>query len=488
MENTVDLFTRQVIDNSEFTDLDFNYLRNKILSLVGEENINLQERTSDMLKVRNDLVNTAIKNKKIDDLQSCKDILGAELMDLMTPIPSVLNEKFWSKYVQEPQEAIKYFYELSKKNDYIKVEDIKKNIHYTAQTNYGELEITINLSKPEKDPKDIAAEKNKSESQYPKCQLCFENEGYQGRLGYPARSNHRIIQTKLGDEKWGFQYSPYAYFNEHSIVLDSEHNPMVISQKTFEQLLEIVDIFPGYFAGSNADLPIVGGSILTHNHYQAGRHTFPMDRAKNKFSFYLPNFDDQEISILNWPMNVLRLKGSDKAKLVKVAEHVRLKWKEYSDEKLDIVAFSDGLSHHTVTPIARKKDSNYELDLVLRDNSVNEKHPGGIFHPHQDKHHIKKENIGLIEVMGLAILPPRLESELEEVRKYILNQENNIASYHLKWADEIKSKRLEIKNDTSEIIIRQELAQVFAGVLENAGVFKNDEQGQESLKRFLNSL
>ena len=315
----------------------------------------------------------------------------------------------------------------------------------------------------------------------------MENEGYQGRINHPARANHRIIRLNLGDEKWGFQYSPYAYFNEHCIILNTEHVPMVISKNTFAQLLDIVDIFPGYFAGSNSDLPIVGGSILTHNHYQGGRHVFPMEIAELDNEFHFKGYSDVTAGIVKWPMSVLRLRSQNKARLVELAEKIRLAWRDYSDESIDVLAYTGDTPHHTVTPIARKRDGQFELDIVLRDNHTTAEFPDGVYHPHADVQHIKKENIGLIEVMGLAILPPRLKDELLEVEKYLLNQYNEIADYHKDWADEIK-KRTDITADTVHNIVQEEIGHVFVRVLEDAGVYKRDEKGQKSFMRFVNSI
>lgn len=479
-------FVEQVIEKSDYTELDKYYLYNHVLHLVGKCEKECQEAS--IIDVKDALVEQAVLNQKIDDLSSSKDSLGCELMDLITPIPSVLNQRFNETYAQDKKRAIADFYELSKANDYVKTKAIAKNIYFKTPTDYGNLEITINLSKPEKDPKQIALAKKLAPSGYPLCQLCMENEGYYGRVDHPARTNHRIVRFNLGEEVWGFQYSPYAYFNEHCIFLDGKHEPMVISKETFSNLLEIVEKFPGYFAGSNADLPIVGGSILTHEHYQGGRHVFAMEEAPVEKSFRFAGFENVSAGIVKWPMSVIRLNGSDKAELVALSAKILDSWRKYSDEKVNVKAFDGDVLHHTITPIARMKNGNYELDLVLRDNQTSEEYPDGIFHPHKDVQHIKKENIGLIEVMGLAILPPRLKDELAEVGKHILGTSNEIKEYHRVWADEIKQNHPEATAENIMEIVNQETGKVFARVLEDAGVYKRNKQGQEAFMRFVENV
>ena len=426
-QGILDAFVTAVIAASDYEEMDRIYLKNRIMSRVGEEGLDAPAQKEELIALKDQLVEIAVANSKIQDSMAAKDSLGAELMDWITPSPSQVNHRFWETYRQSREDAIADFYALSKRNDYIKVKAIAQNIAFEAETPYGSLEITINLSKPEKDPKDIAAAKLAKASHYPACQLCFENEGYQGRLDHPARANHRIIRFDMDGHDWGFQYSPYAYFNEHCIFLDSQHVPMAISRKTFERLLTIVETFSGYFAGSNADLPIVGGSILTHDHYQGGRHTFPMA--------------------------------------------------------------SDGQPHHTITPIARIRDGHYELDLVLRDNQTSPEHPDGIYHPHADVQHIKKENIGLIEVMGLAILPPRLKEELKQVQDYLLGRESTVATYHQPWADDLKATHPAITDEAeAEALVRESVGQIFARVLEDAGVYKRTAEGQAAFRRFVATL
>ncbi|MQS45991.1 UDP-glucose--hexose-1-phosphate uridylyltransferase [Companilactobacillus mishanensis] len=481
--NIADKFVELIVKaDNDYEELDNIYLNNRIRGMIGD-NIDETSESTDILEIRDRLIQTAINNEKIANDQTSKEILSDQLMDLYTPTPSRLNHRFWNLYQESSEQATNYFYKLSCENDYIKTKAIAKNISYPVKTEYGKLEITINLSKPEKDPKAIAAVKNQSQSSYPQCQLCMQNEGYLGRPGYPARSNHRIVRFELGGETWGLQYSPYAYFTEHAIFLAGEHRPMVINQHTFENLLEIIKQFPQYFVGSNADLPIVGGSMLTHDHYQGGRHIFPMMLAPidREFDIGIPNVD---AGIVKWPMSTIRLTSNDPDKLVMAANKIHQAWMNYSDESVDIRAYTDEIRHHTVTPIAHKVGDNYVLDIVLRDNQTSEKYPDGIFHPHQDVQHIKKENIGLIEVMGRAILPARLKTELNEVEKYLLGQSNDMASYHKKWADSLKLK-YKFNFDNISDIVKKEVGLVFARVLEDAGVFKWNDEGRNAFDCFV---
>ena len=488
-ELVLDAFVTAVIAASDYEEMDRIYLKNRVMSRIGEEGLDAPAHQADLIALKDQLVEIAVANSKIQDSMAAKDSLGAELMDWITPSPSQVNHHFWETYRHSKEDAIADFYALSKRNDYIKVEAIAQNIAFEAETPYGSLEITINLSKPEKDPKDIAAAKLAKASHYPACQLCFENEGYQGRLDHPARANHRIIRFDMDGHDWGFQYSPYAYFNEHCIFLDSQHVPMAISHKTFERLLTIVETFPGYFAGSNADLPIVGGSILTHDHYQGGRHTFPMELASVEDSFSIEGFEAVSVGIVNWPMSVLRLQSDDKAQLIDLADHILKTWRGYSDPAVQVLATSDGQPHHTITPIARIRDGHYELDLVLRDNQTSPEHPDGIYHPHADVQHIKKENIGLIEVMGLAILPPRLKKELKQVQDYLLGRESSVVHYHQDWATDLKATHPPITEEAeAEAIVRESVGQIFARVLEDAGVYKRTAEGQAAFRRFVATL
>lgn len=491
ISQTVKDFITLAIQSGGWMEMDRLYLENRVIAMIGEDSLSKAENrevSESAVELVDQLLTQAEKNQIITDLQAERDILEAQLMDLMTPPPSVVNAYFAQYYSKDPVQATDYFFQLSKNNDYIKTREIARNIIFPAETEYGELEITINLSKPEKDPKQIAAERQMKKVDYPKCMLCMENEGYKGRMNYPARTNHRIIRMNLDGESWGFQYSPYAYYNEHCIILSEEHRPMKITKATFQRLLRITEVLPHYFVGSNADLPIVGGSILSHDHYQGGRHTFPMAIAEIERTFELKGYPNVKAGIVKWPMSVIRLQGKNKKDLVDASQIIFEKWDAYSDEALQIVArTSDGLSHHTITPIARRKDDLFEMDLVLRDNNVSAEFPDGIFHPHPDVQHIKKENIGLIEVMGLAVLPPRLESELKEVEKYLLNEENTIADYHITWADQLKATN-QITSENVTKVVQTAVGTVFARVLEDAGVFKRDVEGQEGFTRFINTL
>ena len=485
----VETFVTKVIAESAFEELDRIYLTNRVLALVGDGVLEVKTDQDNLIDLKDQLVEEAVRLETIEDSLAAREILDADLMDLVTPCPSQVNRDFWATYAQSPEQAIADFYQLSQKNDYIKLKAIAKNIAYRVPSDYGELEITINLSKPEKDPKEIAAAKLVKSSNYPQCQLCMENEGYHGRVNHPARSNHRIIRFDISGQEWGFQYSPYAYFNEHCIFLDSQHRPMAISRQSFERLLAIVEQFPGYFAGSNADLPIVGGSILTHDHYQGGRHVFPMEVAPVEESFNIEGFEAVSLGIVNWPMSVLRLQSDDKEQLIALADHILTAWRGYSDPAVQVLAASDGQPHHTITPIARIRDGHYELDLVLRDNQTSPEHPDGIYHPHADVQHIKKENIGLIEVMGLAILPPRLKEELKLVQRYLLGQVDGVAKYHQEWADDLKTQHPDLSSEEeSQEVVRVSVGNIFARVLEDAGVYKRTEEGQAAFRRFVTSL
>ncbi|MGL2208012.1 UDP-glucose--hexose-1-phosphate uridylyltransferase [Oenococcus oeni] len=485
--SALDKFVTAVIQSdSNYQELDRIYVENRIHALIGDGNT-VKEKDDQLLNLRTALIETAIRNGKIENSLSDRDILDAELMDLLTPLPSVINATFWNLYQKSPKTATDYFYKVSRENDYIKTQAIAKNISFPVKSDYGDLEITINLSKPEKDPKAIAAAaKQKNRSSYPLDQLCLENEGYLGRLDYPARSNHRIIRLTLGGETWGFQYSPYAYFQEHSIFLSKIHRPMVINRHTFSNLLEIVHIFPEYFVGSNADLPIIGGSMLSHDHYQGGRHLFPMMKAKIDRPIDL-GISGITAGIVKWPMSTIRLISENQEQLAETVNLIHEKWMNYSDETVDLRAYTKGVRHHTVTPIVHFENGKYIFDIVLRDNQTSAEYPDGIFHPHQDVQHIKKENIGLIEVMGRAILPARLKKELKEVSSYLLEEPNKIADYHRKWADNLK-KQYSFKKDNVDTILNKEVGLTFARVLEDAGVFKWNQRGQLAFDRFVKNL
>jgi UDPglucose--hexose-1-phosphate uridylyltransferase len=469
------------------------YARNQVMSLLElidfpetlmkEEGINRE--IPDLLE---ELVQFAVQEGLIEDLSDEKEILSSKIMNVFMPKPSDFNRVFYEKWEVNPGNATEYFYKLSKNSNYIQTKRIRKNINYKAETSYGDLDITINLSKPEKDPKEIAREKERKtvSSSYPKCLLCIENEGYAGRIGHPARSNHRMIRLELSDEPWFLQYSPYVYYNEHCIVLSAKHRDMVIDRGTFERLIEFIGKFPHYFLGSNADLPIVGGSILTHDHYQGGNYEFAMAKALDEIKFTLNGFPTLKASTVKWPMSVIRLRSKNKTELIDASEYILEKWKNYNDRTADILAFTGEARHNTITPIARMRNQEFEMDLVLRNNRTSDEHPLGIFHPHADVHHIKKENIGLIEVMGLAVLPARLKTELEEVKNYLLEKPNRIESYHIPWADELKAKyKNQLSSSHVNEIIKKEVGFKFLRVLEDAGVFKRDEKGQKAFKKFI---
>ena len=485
----VENFVTKVIAESSFEELDHIYLTNRVLALIGDGVLEVETDQNNLIDLKDQLAEEAVRLETIEDSQAAREILGADLMDLVTPCPSQVNRDFWDTYAQSPEQAIADFYQLSQKNDYIKLKAIAKNIAYRVPSDYGELEITINLSKPEKDPKEIAAAKLVKSSNYPQCQLCMENEGYHGRVNHPARSNHRIIRFDISGQEWGFQYSPYAYFNEHCIFLDSKHRPMAISRQSFERLLAIVEQFPGYFAGSNADLPIVGGSILTHDHYQGGRHVFPMEVAPIQKNVTFEGFETVKAGIVQWPMSVIRLSSDSKEDLTELADKILLAWRQYSDPSVHVLAESNGTPHHTITPIARKRDGQFELDLVLRDNQTSPEHPDGIYHPHKDVQHIKKENIGLIEVMGLAILPPRLKEEVEQVASYLVGEAVTVADYHQDWADQLKVQHPDLADKEKALeVVKDSVGAIFARVLEDAGVYKQTEEGQAAFMRFVEQV
>ena len=427
------------------------------------------------------------------DTRDGRDQFDTELMNCLMPRPSQVVGEFYSLYEKDKQAATDYYYQLARSSNYIRVDRIEKDRMWTAPTPYGDLVITINLSKPEKDPKAIAAAKNAPQSGYPKCALCRENEGYLGSANQAARGNHRLIPLELGGEPWFLQYSPYVYYNEHCIVLSHEHRPMKVSRQSISRLLEFVTFLPHYFVGSNADLPIVGGSILTHDHFQGGRYEFPMAKAPIREKVCFPGFEDVEAGIVHWPMSVIRLRGKEAQRLVDLADKILTAWREYSDESAEILAYTEGTPHNTITPIARRRGEDYELDLVLRNNRTTPEHPLGLFHPHAEYHHIKKENIGLIEVMGLAILPPRLLTEtglLEQALKDPAQAQEIMArpemEKHQAWYEELKAAGAG-EGDTQRAI-QESIGVIFGKILGNAGVYKDTEEGKEAFRRFCSSL
>lgn len=479
---------------------DIIYTRNRILEVLGLDEIENVEIKKEELESPDHILDNIMEWAEAEGRLTVgsityRDLFDTKIMACLMPRPSEVIEKFRDLYKEDSKNATDYFYNLSKASNYIRIERVKKDLRWKTSTEYGDLDITINLSKPEKDPKAIAAAGNAAKASYPKCVLCKENEGYAGRINHPARQNHRIIPIVLNNEEWYIQYSPYVYYNEHCIVFKGEHEPMKVSRKSFIRLLDFVGQFPHYFIGSNAGLPIVGGSILSHDHFQGGRYQFAMAKAEFEKEFKIDKFPEIRLGKVKWPMSVLRLEGEDKDLLIEAADYVFCKWKEYSDETVDIISKTGDTPHNTVTPIARKKDSNYQLDLVLRNNRTSEEYPDGIFHPHRELHHIKKENIGLIEVMGLAVLPGRLIKELDQLSKYLISRENldeidkdEDLRKHKEWCVELINKYPVIERQEIDEIIKKEVGLKFLKVLEDAGVFKRDEKGQRAFDKFVGTL
>lgn len=479
---------------------DIIYTTNRLLALLKINDYKIynieQESLDNPVPILNSILDWASKNGVLKhNTPVYRDLLDSEIMACLMQRPSEIINSFNNLYKQDPPKATNYYYELSKHSNYIRTDRIAKNIEWKVTTEYGEFDITINLSKPEKDPKAIAAAKNMASSAYPKCLLCKENEGYLGSINHPARGNHRIIPITINEEKWYLQYSPYVYYKEHCIVLKSEHVPMKISKLTFKRLLDFVELFPHYFVGSNADLPIVGGSILSHDHFQGGHYEFAMAKAPIEEIFNINKSKNIQFGIVKWPMSVIRLQSSDKNELIEIADYIFGSWKQYSDESVDILAFSNEEPHNTITPIARMRNNQFELDLVLRNNRTNVQYPDGIFHPHKDLHHIKKENIGLIEVMGLAVLPARLKKELSILNNLLLNKnsienssENEIIQKHMEWYEMLKEKCIGVSKDAIIKIVYNEVGLKFTNVLEHAGVFKRDLKGKKAFREFINTL
>ena len=443
----------------------------------------------DVLK---ELLDEACARGIIEDSIVYRDLFDTKLMNCLMPRPAQVQKRFWEDYAVSPEHATQTYYKFSQDSDYIRRYRVRKDRKWTVDTEYGTLDITINLSKPEKDPKAIAAARNAKNSAYPKCQLCVENEGYAGRANHPARENHRVIPITINESGWGFQYSPYVYYNEHCIVFNGEHTPMKIDRAAFVKLFDFVKQFPHYFLGSNADLPIVGGSILSHDHFQGGHYEFAMAKAPVVEQFTVKGFEDVKAGIVKWPLSVIRLQCADESRIIDLAEHILKAWRGYTDEAAFIYAETEGQPHNTITPIARKRDGLYELDLTLRNNITTEEHPLGVYHPHAHLHHIKKENIGLIEVMGLAVLPARLKGELELLREYILEgkdirSEESIEK-HADWVEEFLPQYPDVNADNIEEILQKEVGKVFCQVLEDAGVYKYTQEGLEAFRRFIGSL
>jgi UDPglucose--hexose-1-phosphate uridylyltransferase len=474
--------------------------RNFILDILGlsefEAVIIKDEDLDTPTEILDEILDWAYENKVLEEnTVTYRELLDTKIMACLMPRQSEVVDKFYSLAEKEGIKAsTEYYYKLSKASNYIRTESVAKNLHWYAYTEYGELEITINLSKPEKDPKAIAAARNMKQSSYPKCLLCKENAGYAGRINHPARQTHRIIPLELRNEQWYLQYSPYVYYNEHSIIFSGEHVPMKISKKSFDMLLEFTEKFPHYFIGSNADLPIVGGSILTHDHFQGGNYEFAMAKAPVETKVNFDKYPGVEAGIVKWPMSVIRMRSKDRAELSELGDEILEKWRAYTDESLGIFAKTDE-PHNTVTPIARRRGEYFELDLVLRNNRTSEEHPLGIFHPHSEVHNIKKENIGLIEVMGLAVLPGRLKEELKTLGEALLKEDyieeiekDEEIVKHLNWAKLIKEKYSELDRNNVNEVLKKEVALVFSKVLEDAGVYKRDGQGKLGFLRFIESV
>ena len=472
---------------------DHQVLTNRLLDILRKDDYEPSDepQTEDLEEILAGLLDYAVAGGLCEDNITARDIFDTRIMGAVTPMPREVIRTFREKYAQSPEAATDWYYRFSCDTDYIRRYRIKKDMRWKYAGEYGEMDITINLSKPEKDPKAIAAAKNAPQTAYPKCQLCRENEGYAGRINHPARANHRIIPITIGGRDWYLQYSPYVYYNEHCIVFNAEHVPMKIDRAAFEKLLDFVKAFPHYFVGSNADLPIVGGSILSHEHFQGGHYTFAMETAPVEKGLSFRGFEDVQAGIVKWPMSVIRLDGTDPRRIAELADRILTAWRGYSDESVGVVAFSDGEPHNTITPIARRRGEAFELDLVLRCNITTPEHPLGVFHPHADKHHIKKENIGLIEVMGLAVLPSRLKRELTELAAAILEgkdiEADPVLGKHADWVKELKKQYTFTEENAMEILML-ETGRVFAKVLEDAGVYKNTPEGRAAFLRFADKV
>ena len=487
VNGSVTALVRYGLEKGLIEPCDQTYITNQLLMTMGLDSYEYEEAPAlELEDILAGLLDDAVARGVCDDNITAKDLFDTKLMGVLTPLPREVRAKFAALYAAGPQKATDWYYTLSQDTDYIRRYRIKKDLRWKTKTDYGDLDITINLSKPEKDPKAIAAAKSAPQSGYPKCQLCPENEGYAGRMNHPARENHRIVPITVAGANWFLQYSPYVYYNEHCIVFNAAHTPMVIDKSAFAKLLDFVTLFPHYFVGSNADLPIVGGSILSHEHFQGGHYAFPMELSPVEKELTFAGFEDVKAGIVKWPMSVIRLDGPDKDRLVELADKILTAWRGYTDEAAFIFAETDGVPHSTITPIARRRGSDYELDLVLRNNITTEEHPLGVYHPHAELHHIKKENIGLIEVMGLAVLPARLKGELAALEEAILAGAplTGELEKHAPWVEELKT-RYTFTAENTTAILREEVGQVFAKVLEHAGVYARTPEGQAAFQRFV---
>lgn len=471
------------------------YATNLLLDLFEEKeyeapesvptNINLEETLKELLDI-------AVEKGLVEDSIVYRDLFDTRIMNTLAPRPAQVIQTFWEKYKESPETATDYFYKFSQDTDYIRRYRLCKDMRWTVDSPYGVIDLSINLSKPEKDPKAIAAAKNAKQSGYPKCLLCIENVGYAGHVSHPARETHRIIPLTINDTNWGLQYSPYGYYNEHCILFNGQHVPMKIERATFVKLFDFVKQFPHYFIGSNADLPIVGGSILSHDHYQGGHYDFAMAKAEFEKTFTIPGYEDVTAGIVKWPLSVIRIQSKDAERLTDLATHILDKRRSYTDEAAFILAETDGEPHNTITPIARRKGELFELDLTLRNNITTEECPLGVYHPHSEYHHIKKENIGLIEVMGLAVLPARLKQELSDLADAILNKKDirgdEALAKHADWVDEFLPKYDSVTQENIMDILKKEVGEVFVHVLEDAGVYKCTSEGREAFDRFIKTL
>ena len=470
------------------------YCINRLLECLGLDEYSEPQtpvKKAELEEILASLLDFAAEKGIIKNDVTSRDLFDTKLMSVFVPRPSYVKDKFYALYEKSPKEATDFYYKFSRDTDYIRRYRVSKDLKWKSESEYGELDITVNLSKPEKSPEEIAAAKKAKQSGYPKCLLCPENEGYAGRTNHPARQNHRIIPITIDGNEWGFQYSPYVYYNEHCIVFNKKHTPMKIDKAAFRKLFDFVKLFGHYFIGSNADLPIVGGSILSHEHFQGGNYEFAMAKAPVEKNYTVKGFEDVEVGRVKWPMSVIRISGEDTDRLTELADKILTAWRGYTDESCFLFAETDGEKHSTITPIARKRDGKFEMDLVLRNNITTDEHPLGVFHPHKELHNIKKENIGLIEVMGLAVLPSRLKTELAEIEKALLDgsdiRDNETIAKHADWVASFKDNYIFTSENTKEIL-QNEVGKVFAKVLEHAGVYKRDESGFAGFDRFMASL
>ena len=493
IETYIDSLVSYAMNTGLAEPVDHQVLTNRLLDILHLDSYEPSDepQSEELEEILAGILNFAVEKGLCDDGITAKDIFDTRIMGAITPMPREVIRTFRDKYAADPVSATDWYYKFSCDTDYIRRYRIAKDMRWKYASDYGEMDITINLSKPEKDPKAIAAAKNAPQNAYPKCQLCVENEGYAGRMNHPARANHRIVPIEVCGEDWRLQYSPYVYYNEHCIVFNSKHVPMKIDKSAFRKLLSFVEHFPHYFVGSNADLPIVGGSILSHEHFQGGHYTFAMETAPVETELTFAGFEDVRAGIVKWPMSVIRLTGNDPERITDLADKILTVWRGYSDESVGVVAFSDGEPHNTITPIARRRGEDFELDLVLRCNITSEAHPLGVFHPHADKHHIKKENIGLIEVMGLAVLPSRLKGELTALAEAIVAgrdiTSDEVLRKHASWVEQLKKQYTFTAENALEIIL-QETGHVFSKVLEDAGVYKNTEEGYKAFMCFVDAV